>query len=114
VVHFEPAGQSFPEFTLRPEGAFDKMFSAVGYQDIDFGQRPEFSRQYILRGRMKQLFAKRFTDRLLAFYESLPGTFTDAADNRLFMYRPGHRLKPEEIESEAERGRQLLDLMGQY
>jgi hypothetical protein len=114
VVHFEPAGQSFPEFTLRPEGAFDKMLSTFGYQDIDFGQRPEFSRQYILRGKDEAAIRQTFTDRLLAFYESLPGTFTDAADNRLFMYRPEHRLQPEEIESEVERGRQLLGLMGQY
>jgi hypothetical protein len=113
VVHFEPADQSFTDFNLRPEGAFDKMFSAFGYQDMDFGQRPEFSRQYILRGKDEAAIRQTFSDRLLSFYESLPGTFTDAVDNQLFLYRPGHRLQAEEIESEVERARQLLDLMKQ-
>jgi carbonic anhydrase len=113
VFLFEPGDQSFPDFTLRPEGAFDKMFSAFGYQDIDFCQRPEFSRQYILRGQDEAAIRQTFNDRLLSFYESNPGTFTDAVDNQLFVYRAHHRLQPEEIESHIELWRQILTLMEQ-
>jgi carbonic anhydrase len=111
VVLFEPEGQSFPEFVLRPEGAFDKMFSAFGYQDIDFDGRPEFSRQYILRGEDEPAIRRIFNDEMLSFYESNPGTFTDAGDNQLFVYRAHHRLAPEEIESYIEIGLQILSLM---
>ncbi len=70
VILFEPEGENFPEFTLRPEGAFDKMFSAFGYQDIDFNERPEFSRQYILRGQDETAIRRLFSDRVFSFYLS--------------------------------------------
>ena len=113
VFLFEPNDQSFPDFALRPEGAFDKMFSAFGYQDIDFGQRPEFSRQYILRGQDEAAIRQTLNDRVLSFYEGNPGTFTDAVDNQLFVYRMGHRFQPGGIESYIELGRQILTLMEQ-
>jgi hypothetical protein len=111
VVLFEPEGQKFPEFVLRPEGAFDKMFSAFGYQDIDFPQRPEFSRQYILRGEDEPAIRRIFNDDLFSFYESNPGTFTDAGDNQLFIYRTHNRPAPGEIDSYIGTGLQILDLM---
>lgn len=111
VVLFEPEDQSFPEFALRPEGAFDKLFSAFGYQDIDFNQRPEFSRRFILRGEDEPSIRRLFNERVLSFYESNPGRFTDAGDNQLFVYRAHHRLPPEEIESDIEMGMQILTLM---
>ena len=50
VTYLEPANLRVPYFSLRPEGFFTKIMQAFGYQDIDFGQRPEFSKQYLLRG----------------------------------------------------------------
>jgi hypothetical protein len=114
VCLFEPSDLSFPDFALRPEGAFDKMLSVFGYQDMDFGQRPEFSRQYILRGQDEAAIRQTFNDRLLSLYESNPGTYTDAVDNQLFVYRAGHRLPPAEIEPYIELGRQVLTQMEQY
>ena len=111
VVHLEPIDQSFPDFSLWPEGPFDKLFSAFGYQDIDFGQRPDFSRKYILRGKDEPAIRQTFNDRLLSFYESEPGLFTDAVDNQLFVYRAQQRLEPGEIESFVDLGKQILTLM---
>src|SRR5258706_7449552 len=49
VVYLEPPNFVVPYFSLRPENALLKIFTAFGYQDIDFGQRPELFRRYILR-----------------------------------------------------------------
>lgn len=114
VFLLEPNDQSSPDFTLRPEGAFDKMLSVFGYQDIGFSQRPEFSRQYILRGQDEATIRQIFSDRVLSFYESTPGTYTDAVDNQLFVYRAHHRLQLGEIEPYIDLGRQILTLMEQY
>ena len=43
VVYFEPRNLNLPLFSLRPEHTFHKIISAFGYQDIDFGNRPDFS-----------------------------------------------------------------------
>ncbi len=114
VVYLEPANLNVPHFALRPENFLHKMFSAFGYQDIDFGQRPEFSREYLLRGQDEQAIRNTFNDRLLSFYESYPGTCTDAGGNQLFLYRAGYRFQPQEIQSYVGLGLNLLGLMPLY
>ncbi len=98
VVYLEPANLNLPFFSLRPEGFFTKFLTAFGYQDIDFGQRPVFSKQYLLRGQDEQGIRRTFNDGLLAFFESYPGTSVDAGGNQLFMFRAGTRLQPQEIQ----------------
>ena len=99
VVYLEPPTLSLPYFSLRPEHLLLKIFTAFGYQDIDFGQRPEFSRQYILRGQDEQAIRQTFNDGLLSFYEQYPGTCTDGGGNQFFVYRGGYRFQPQEIQS---------------
>jgi hypothetical protein len=99
VVYLEPRDLNLPYFSLRPESFVLKIFTAFGYQDIDFGQRPEFSRQYILRGQDEPAIRRMFNDGLLAFYESNPGTCTDGGGNQLLIFRGGHRFQPAEIQS---------------
>jgi hypothetical protein len=99
VVYLEPPYLRTPYFSLRPENVLLKIFTAFGYQDIDFGQRPEFSRQYILRGQDEPAIRQTFNDGLLSFYESYPGTCTDGGGNQLFVYRGGYRFQPQEIQS---------------
>ena len=114
VVYLEPGNLSLPYFSLRPENFLLKIFTAFGYQDIDFGQRPEFSRQYILRGQDEQAIRRTFNDRLLAFYESYPGTSTDGGGNQLFIYRGGYRFQPQEIQSYVGLGLEVLNLFPRY
>jgi hypothetical protein len=114
VVYLEPPSLNVPIFTLRPEGFMQKMLSAFGYQDIDFGQRPEFSRQYILRGQDEPAIRRTFSDRLLSFYETYPGTCTEAGGGQLFVYRSGYRFQPQEVQSFVGLGLQLLSLLREY
>jgi hypothetical protein len=114
VVYLEPAYLQLPFFSLRPEGFMYKVFQAFGYQDIDFGQRPEFSKQYILRGQDEQSIRQTFTDGLLAFYEGYGGTCTDGGGNQLFVYRAGYRFLPGEIQSYVGLALQALSLFPRY
>ena len=114
VVYLEPGNLSLPYFSLRPEGLLYKIFTAFGYQDIDFGQRPEFSRQYILRGQDEQAIRRTFNDGLLSFYESYPGTCTDGGGNQLFVYRGGYLFQPQEIQSYVGLGLNVLNLLPRY
>jgi hypothetical protein len=110
VVYLEPANWSVPYFSLRPENFMHKIFTAFGYQDIDFGQRPGFSRGYILRGQDEAAIRQTFNDRLLSFYENYQGTCTDAGGNQLLLFRFGHRFESYEIQGYVGLGLQLINL----
>lgn len=114
VVYLEPGYLNLPYFSLRPENFMHKVFQAFGYQDIDFGQRPVFSKQYILRGENEPAIRQTFVDGLLVFYESYGGTSTDGGGNQLFVYRGGHRCQPQEIQSYVGLGLQVLNLFPRY
>ena len=98
VVYFESPHITLPVFSLRPEGTFHKIISAFGYQDIDFGNRPEFSRLYLLRGQEEQAVRSAFSDTALGFYEMNQGSCTDGGGNQLFVFRQGRRVEPLEAQ----------------
>ena len=98
VAYFEPRELNLPFFSLRPENVLHKLISALGYQDIDFGNRPTFSSQYLLRGNEELAIRSAFTDPLLAFYEANPGISTDGGGNQIFIFRPGYNAPPDQIQ----------------
>jgi|SRR5215813_815452 len=114
VVYLEPVNFSVPFFSLRQENFFHRMLTAFGYQDIDFGQRPEFSRQYILRGQDELAIRQTFNDRVLSFFEGYPGTCVDAGGNQFVLYRAGYRFQPQEIEGFVGLALQIVSLMRPY
>jgi hypothetical protein len=114
VVYLEPSDLSVPSFSLRPEGLFSKLLTAFGYQDIDFGQRPEFSRQNILRGPDEQAIRRTFNDGLLSFYEEYPGTCMDGGGNHLFLFRGGYRFQPPEIQGYVGLALKVMNLFPRY
>jgi hypothetical protein len=114
VVYLEPTYLTLPYFSLRPENFLLKIFAALGYQDIDFGQRPVFSKQYILRGNDEPAIRRAFTDQLLNFYETYGGTSTDGGGNQLFLYRGNHRFQPQEIQGYVGLALNLAGLFPRY
>lgn len=99
VVYFEPPNLNLPSFSLRPERTFHKIIAAFGYQDIDFGNRPEFSKRYLLRGENEPAVRSTFSDAALGFYEMNQGSCTDGGGNQLFVFRQGYRVPPLEAQS---------------
>lgn len=99
VVYFEPRNLNLPVFSLRPEGTFHKILSAFGYQDIDFGNRPDFSNRYLLRAPDEGAVRQTFNDSLFGFYEMNQGTSTDGGGNQLFIFRQNSRVEPHEAQA---------------
>lgn len=114
VTYLESGNLRIPHFSLRPEGFFTKIMQAFGYQDIDFGQRPEFSKQYLLRGQDEMAIRQTFNNGLLLFFESCPGTCVDGGGNQLFVFRSGHRHQPHETQTQLALALNVLSLMPRY
>jgi hypothetical protein len=98
VAYFEPRQLNLPFFSLRPENALHKIISLFGYQDIDFGNRPDFSSQYLLRSQDEVALRNCFNDALLGFYEMNQGASTDGGGNQLFIFRQNSRTEPHEAQ----------------
>jgi carbonic anhydrase len=111
VVYFQSRQLQLPLFSLRPENVFHKVFEAFGYQDIDFAQRPEFSKRYLLRGQDEQNIRQIFSDRVLAFFETNQERIsTDAGGDQLFFYQENVPVAPQNVRQFVEWGRGLLHL----
>ena len=110
VVYLEPANLNLPYFSLGPEGLLTKIGAAFGYEDIDFGQRPEFSRKFVLRGEDEPAIRRVFNDRLLSFYEGRIGMSTEAGGNQVFLYRTRQEFQPFEVQPNVGLGLELVNL----
>lgn len=110
VAYYQSAKLNIPFFSLYPENVFHKIIGAFGYQDIDFGNRPEFSGKYLLRGHDENGIRRAFTDRVLSFYEMNPGLSTEGGGNQLFIYKAQVSIPPENVRQFWEWGRGVLNL----
>ena len=86
-----------PEFTMRPEGFFDKIGSAIGFKDINFDTHPEFSKLFVLKGPDEAAIRDFFAPTVLEFFERQPKISLEASNDTMFFYRNRTRRKPEEL-----------------
>jgi hypothetical protein len=98
-----------PSFSLRPESFLHRVAGLVGYQDIDFERRPEFSRLFLLRGEDEAGVRAAFETPVLRFFEQRPGTCAAGVRNELLFWRPGGYASPEEVEALIREGEELAD-----
>jgi hypothetical protein len=110
VVYFQSERLSLPFFSLRPEGLGHKLISALGYQDIDFGNRPLFSSKYLLRGEDEQAIRQTFHDAVLTYYENNLKLCTDGGGNEIFFYQQQRRIDPMSARSYLDWGLNMLRL----
>ncbi len=99
IAALESTNLICPDFTMRPEGMFDRIGSALGFQDIDFDTHPNFSDMFVLKSSDEQAVRDYFKPRLLEFFESKKGISVEAQRGIMFFYRAGHRVKPEELKN---------------
>ncbi len=97
VVCLRFDGQGLPGFSLRPEGAWDKMKSWFRSADIDFDTHPQFSRSFALRGENEPAIRAIFPSAVLEFYEQHPGLSTEGLDRTLVFYRRAKRIPPADV-----------------
>ena len=86
-----------PEFTMRPEGFFDKIGSAMGFKDINFDSHPEFSKLFVLKGPDEAAIRDFFAPTVLEFFERQPKISLEASNDTMFFYRNRTRRNPEEL-----------------
>jgi hypothetical protein len=98
---------NLPSFSLRPEHFFHRVAGMLGYQDINFDGRPEFSRLFLLRGENEARIRAVFGDPVLEFFERHPGCCAAGMNREVLFWRPGKRLEVHELESFINEGYDL-------
>lgn len=96
IAAMETPSLQLPQFTTRPEGFLDRIGSAMGFQDIDFDEHPEFSDAFVLKGENETAIRSFFDTRMLDLFASNKGIHVDAHGS-LLTYRKKGRQKPEAI-----------------
>jgi hypothetical protein len=91
------AGKQFPGFEMRPEHLFHRIGSLFGYQDIDFEGHPDFSKNYLLRGKDETAVRALFHPGLLSFFEQNTGWAVEGEGEWLAVYRPMKTVRPSAI-----------------
>jgi hypothetical protein len=97
VVSLRSALLACPDFRMRPEGFFDKVGSAMGFQDIDFDSHPEFSKLFVLQGSNEEAIRNYFKPTLLEFFETKKGISLEAHRDTMFFYTARTRAKADQI-----------------
>jgi len=99
VASFSGRELDFPDFDLCPQNILHNIGKVFGYQDIDFESSPEFSDKYLLRGKNEKNIRSLFNQRLLKYFEKNDSHYVEARANRVIIYKPYQRVKPEEIKN---------------
>lgn len=97
VVGIESEDLDLPQFSLQPEHFFHRLLNAFGYQDVDFGDFPEFSRKYLLRGQNEEAVRQLFTAPVVAHFEPIDGLSAEGRGKHLLVYRSYRRVPVDEI-----------------
>ncbi len=88
---------NLPTFYLRPEGAIEKVLNAVSRIDIDFAERPNFSRAFLLYGKDEGSIRQLFTIPKLDFFEKNTGLSVFGSRDCLVLYNSRSVAPPGQI-----------------
>lgn len=95
------------EMTIRPEGIFDKMKAAFGWDDLDF-ESAEFSKRFHVSASDRRWAYDVITPRTMEFLLRCPNRELHF-EGRLLAVRSNHRLDPDEVDGLLNMARTLLD-----
>jgi len=99
-----------PSFLLFPETIFSKIAVMFGQTDVNFSDSPEFSDRYILRGLDEAALRAIFSPALRNALTPLDHLTIEGADEVLFIFRMGRRVKPEDLVPLIEEDKKILAL----
>lgn len=102
-----------PEFSMLPEGLFDKALEGVfthltGEGDIDFHDHPQFSKQYRLTGPDETAIRQFFDSRLLNYFEAHAGWNVHAINGGIIFHRSSGRVHPKNLKKFLDEGLFML------
>jgi hypothetical protein len=99
-----------PSFLLFPETLFSKIGVMFGRTDVNFPDSPDFSDQYILRGQDEPALRAIFSPALRNALTPLDHLTIEGADDVLFIFRMGRRVKPDDLLARIEEDKKILAL----
>ncbi len=108
VVYLRSAPLALPEFSVRPENVFHRIGGVFGYGDIDFPDRPEFSRRCLLRGPDEAAVRAAFPAAVTGFFEGETRWCAEGMGEEIFLWRSGKLAAPGEIPGLLAAGMELL------
>jgi len=82
-----PTGRDIVDCELSPETAADRLREVFGAPDIDFGDDPDFSRAYVLRGRSEDAVRRVFDARVRLWFAKNRGWFVQSASGWLLCFK---------------------------
>lgn len=112
IVQVSDIAMPIPDFALEPEGLWTKLFESLDGKDIDFDNRPVFSKKYYLRGSNESAIRNFFSDDLLEFLENREEIHIECHRNRLVFYKKRDLLTPGEILYTSKFAEDFISLVG--
>lgn len=113
VAFLEPGGETFPGFTLRPEGLLLNLLADVaGIQDINFPAHPEFSKSYHLSAVHTENTRKYFDDQLLNALDRKKGLCIQSGPDGIVLYRHEQVIAPDAMKNFITDALAILGLFG--
>jgi hypothetical protein len=94
VVAVQSPELQIPTFHLFPEGAISKLGSALGVQDIDFDDHPEFSKAFVLKSEAENETRDFFDLALLDFFAQHPDITFEGRPGTALYFRSQNRIDP--------------------
>ena len=113
VAALRAPGRSLPRFKVEPEMILHKFIdAALGVQDIDFDNDPEFSKKFHLQGSDETAVRTLFTSWLRRELAGNPGWSLEGQGEWLLVYKANQAIEPTRIPSFLEQARKLSRLLG--
>jgi hypothetical protein len=110
VIYLASPHLDLPPFLLRPEHFFDRIGAALGFNDIDFPENPDFSKRYLLKGKEEIQVRAAFTNDVLTYFETKKTINVEAANSHLIVYRHNQQLEPGPYMDLLREGTEILEL----
>lgn len=86
-----------PTFYLRPEGAIETVLNAVSRVDIDFAERPDFSRKFMLYGDDELAIRVSFDASKFDFFEKNSSLSVAGSGTLILLYIPRGVAQPGQV-----------------
>ena len=102
-----PTERCFPYVTIRPEGFFDKLASAIGFNDIDF-ESVEFSRKFFVKGKDRRFAYDLVHPRMMEYLLAVGSICVEVAYAMILVHHDT-KLSPGEWTLLFKRGAEFLN-----
>ncbi len=100
-----------PKFSMTPEYFYHKIGDLLGSKDIDFADKPIFSKKYILKGDDETTIRNTFKEEILSFFERKKEKIAIEANNsKMIIYTPSKNIKPKELTKFKDESLKIVEL----